>query len=95
MTNLQQQIRHTTMRYLAKLRHRYQYDCYAIDVDVTAHMTKFVWLLAKCRNNRDLTRIWNLVDHYETPEHYWAVMLRCCPEFFLETGNPNSARFTY
>ena len=63
-------------------------------------ITRFLLLAHKCRNDRDVTRLWNWVDHFHPfgdrdQAAYWEVLLMVCPESFDCGHDTNSIRFAY
>lgn len=56
---------------------------------------RVVRLAAKCRDTRDVTRLWNLIDCWEVSEPFWRVLADTCPWAFHEPSQVNSVKFAY
>jgi hypothetical protein len=52
-------------------------------------------LASKCRDIRDVTRLWNLIDCWEVSEPFWRVLADTCPWAFHEPSQVNSVKFAY
>ena len=46
------------------------------------HIHKFVKLCRKCRNQRDIIRLWEVVDNFHEAEQYWDIMRIIHPAAF-------------
>ena len=59
------------------------------------HIRKFVKLCRKCRNQRDITRLWEVVDNFPVGSEsvqYWGIMRIIHPAAFKRISEENATK---